>query len=108
MLLEQLKQKEDRKLQANQERNMENMQLKANRQRQIDMEAARNNQKRMEMQHLANEVKHQAEEERIRKARKDYFSINHMGKHNPITNPIEEHMDNPYILKSYQDRAYHH
>lgn len=25
-------------------------------------------------------------------------------KHNPITNPIEYHVDNPYLLKRMQDR----
>ncbi len=28
-----------------------------------------------------------------------------MGRHNPITNPIEYHIDNPYILKEIQNRS---
>lgn len=27
-----------------------------------------------------------------------------IGRHNPITNPIEYHIDNPYILKKIQER----
>jgi hypothetical protein len=27
-----------------------------------------------------------------------------VSKHNPITNPIEYHIDNPYFLKRMQDR----
>lgn len=29
-----------------------------------------------------------------------------MVNHNPITNPIEYHIDNPYILKKIQDRSF--
>lgn len=27
--------------------------------------------------------------------------MNMVGRHNPITNPIEYHIDNPYILQKY-------
>lgn len=30
------------------------------------------------------------------------FEYNKQGRHNPITNPIEFHIENPYILKQIQ------
>jgi hypothetical protein len=29
-----------------------------------------------------------------------------MGRHNPITNPIEYHIDNPYIMQKYSVKSY--
>jgi hypothetical protein len=50
-------------------------------------------------------VKHQAEDERIKRNHKSYFEINNIGRHNPITNPIEYHIDNPYILQKYTAKS---
>ena len=90
------------------ERTREIESLKENRQRQVEMEIERNYHKKMEQLSVGQQVKQQAEADRTTKHRKSYFNIGQVGRHNPITNPIEEHIDNPYILKSYQDRAYHH
>jgi hypothetical protein len=45
-------------------------------------------------------------QERERKQRRSkQFQFNNISLHNPITNPIEFHIDNPYILKKIQDRT---
>jgi hypothetical protein len=31
-----------------------------------------------------------------------------VSRHNPITNPIEYHIDNPYILRDIQNRRTHY
>lgn len=46
----------------------------------------------------------QIEEEQERKNRKSPFEYQNIARHNPITNPIEYHIDNPYILKEIQNR----
>jgi hypothetical protein len=46
--------------------------------------------------------------QRTKKGRKSYFNYQHVARHNPITNPIEYHIDNPYILSQYQANAYHY
>lgn len=33
------------------------------------------------------------------------FSYNNMTRHNPITNPIEYHIENPYILRQIQNKS---
>lgn len=43
--------------------------------------------------------------EHQKKARKSYFDYHNIARHNPITNPIEYHIDNPYILKKFQDKV---
>jgi phenylalanyl-tRNA synthetase beta subunit len=46
------------------------------------------------------------EEERERRQRRSkQFQFSNVSLHNPITNPIEFHIDNPYILKKIQDRT---
>lgn len=48
----------------------------------------------------------EVEQERERRHRKSkQFQYNNISLHNPITNPIEYHIDNPYILKKIQDRT---
>jgi hypothetical protein len=48
----------------------------------------------------------EVEQERERKQRRSkQFQFNNISLHNPITNPIEFHIDNPYILKKIQDRT---
>jgi len=37
----------------------------------------------------------------LRRHHKSYFELNKIGRHNPITNPIEYHIDNPYIMQKY-------
>lgn len=44
------------------------------------------------------------QEERIKRARRSIFNYNSIARHNPITNPIEYHIDNPYILKQIQNK----
>jgi hypothetical protein len=51
-----------------------------------------------------NAVLSQIKEEKIRRGERSLFSYNNIARHNPITNPIEYHIDNPYILKSMQRR----
>ena len=45
----------------------------------------------------------QIEGEKVRKKKLSLFEYNNQTRHNPITNPIEYHIDNPYILKKLQD-----
>lgn len=44
----------------------------------------------------------------MRKANRNTFEYNHQARHNPITNPISYHIDNPYILKQIQDNKLLH
>lgn len=48
-------------------------------------------------------VKQQMQEERVRRGKKALFNYNSLTRHNPVTNPIEYHIDNPYILKQMQN-----
>ncbi len=47
----------------------------------------------------------QIEKEKERRQRKSDFKFQNVARHNPITNPIEYHIDNPYILKDIQKRS---
>lgn len=47
----------------------------------------------------------QIEQERERRQVKSDFRYQNVARHNPITNPIEYHIDNPYILKDIQRRS---
>ena len=67
---------------------------------------ARENEKNRNKEHCEI-VKQQMQEERIRRGRKLLFNYNNMSRHNPITNPIEYHIDNPYILKQMQNNLRH-
>lgn len=50
---------------------------------------------------------HEVQVERERRQRKSkQFQYNNFTLHNPITNPIEYHIDNPYILKKIQDKTF--
>jgi hypothetical protein len=51
-----------------------------------------------------NMILSQMSEERIRRGKRSLFNYNSGARHNPITNPIEYHIDNPYILKQIQNR----
>jgi len=42
------------------------------------------------------------EDERARRERRSLFKLEGQSRHNPITNPIEYHIDNPYILQKIQ------
>jgi hypothetical protein len=44
------------------------------------------------------------EDERERKHHKSICQMNNKLRHNPITNPIEYHIENPYILCKIQDK----
>jgi hypothetical protein len=50
---------------------------------------------------MGEEIRQQAEDQRLRRNHKSYFQMSRVGRHNPITNPIEYHIDNPYILQKY-------
>lgn len=47
-------------------------------------------------------IMNQMHEERVKRGRRSIFNYNNVSRHNPITNPIEYHIDNPYILKQIQ------
>ena len=61
----------------------------------------------MEKKNMQNTIQMQeVEQERERRQRRSkQFQFNNVSLHNPITNPIEYHIDNPYILKKIQDRT---
>lgn len=82
----------------------ENWEVRENRKRQMELELMEKEQGRMAQHKLASEIKGQMEYERIRRNHKSILQLGQMGRHNPITNPIEYHIDNPYILKNIQDR----
>ena len=46
--------------------------------------------------------------EKKRKGRKSFFNYDNLIRHNPITNPIERRVDNPYILRQMQNRSQPH
>lgn len=48
-------------------------------------------------------LKEQMNEKLVERGRKSLFNYNTMSRHNPITNPIEYHIENPYILKQMQN-----
>lgn len=58
----------------------------------------------MGQQALRGDIVRQIDQERERKQRKSNFQFNNVARHNPITNPIEYHIDNPYILKEMQSK----
>ena len=47
----------------------------------------------------------QMEEEKVRRGRRSLFNYDNHTRHNPITNPIERRIDNPYILKQMQNQS---
>ena len=53
---------------------------------------------------LRQDLMRQMEEERERKHHKSYANASIIARHNPITNPIEVRIDNPYILSSIQNK----
>ena len=55
----------------------------------------------MELRH---DIQQQMEYERIKRHRKSNANMGGIGRHNPITNPIEYHIDNPYILNQIQHK----
>ena len=61
-------------------------------------------QKSQQMQNYREAMVQQIQEERIRRGRRSLFNYNNVQRHNPITNPIEYHIDNPYILKQIQNQ----
>lgn len=44
-------------------------------------------------------------DERVRRGKRSIFNYNNVARHNPITNPIEYHIDNPYILRQIQNKG---
>ena len=44
------------------------------------------------------------EHEKVKRDRKSIVNMGTRLRHNPITNPIEYHIDNPYILCKMQDQ----
>lgn len=59
---------------------------------------------KVDQQVFRQDIVSQIEEERSRRQRKSKFEYQNIARHNPITNPIEYHIDNPYILKEIQNR----
>ena len=59
---------------------------------------------KMVQQDLRSDIMHQMEAERRKKHHKSIANIGGCLRHNPITNPIEYHIDNPYILCKMQDK----
>jgi hypothetical protein len=49
--------------------------------------------------HLGEEIKQQIEDGKMRKQHQSVHQSYSISRHNPITNPIEYHIDNPYILQ---------
>ena len=62
----------------------------------------------MDKKNMQNTIQMQdVEQERERRQRRSKkFLFDKVSLHNPITNPIEYHIDNPYILKKIQDRTF--
>lgn len=90
---------------SKQKENQEADILRANRARQLDLENKRLAERKQEQLCLGAEIQQQMQQEHMKKARKSYFELNNIARHNPITNPIEYHIDNPYILKKFQDKV---
>lgn len=82
----------------------ENWQVRENRRRQVEEELLEKERSRVAQVSLASEIKGQMERERVRRNHKSILQLGQLARHNPITNPIEYHIDNPYILKNIQDR----
>jgi len=49
---------------------------------------------------LLNQIEH----ERVKRHHKSIINMNNKARHNPITNPIEYHIENPYILCAMQKK----
>ena len=66
-----------------------------------------NRQERFKKQHEYNDELGLLVHEKVaREALDRKVTENVMGKHNPITNPIQFHIDNPYFLKRMQERKH--
>lgn len=52
---------------------------------------------------LGEDIKRQMEDERARKQHKSLYQMNIISRHNPITNPIEYHIENPYFLQKMRN-----
>jgi hypothetical protein len=50
-------------------------------------------------------IAEQIETEHVKRKHKSIFNFNPIGRHNPIVNPIEYHIDNPYILTKFQNHV---
>ena len=98
MLQEQLRMKEVQKFMRQEEKMKENYQVMDNRRKQEEVESMLKERSREAQMGLRQDILNQMEQEREKRHRK---SINNPGlkvRHNPITNPISYHIDNPYIL----------
>jgi len=85
-------------------RNEENQAFRDLKYRQWLQEQEQLKRDKMEQQNFRKVIVKQIEEEHERKNIKSPFEYQNIARHNPITNPIEYHIDNPYILKEIQNR----
>ena len=104
MLRQQLNQKEMQKVIKNEELAKESSQVQQNRQRQMEAEYMMREKNKMVQQDLRQDIMHQMEKERSKRHHKSIINLGGVMRHNPITNPIEYHIDNPYILCKIQDK----
>lgn len=63
-------------------------------------------QNKIAQQGLRHDIINQMEHERVKRHHKSICNLGGKMKHNPITNPIEYHIDNPYILCKIQDKEH--
>lgn len=59
----------------------------------------------MGQQAFRQDIVNQIAQEKEKRQRKSIFEYKNIARHNPITNPIEYHIDNPYILKEIQTKG---
>lgn len=52
---------------------------------------------------LGEDIKRQMQDERAKRHHKSTQQLNLISRHNPITNPIEYHIENPYILQKMRN-----
>lgn len=95
----------EQKTLSKQKENYENDIIHQNQARMVEVERARQQQRKQEQLNLGLEIQQQIQGEAAKRAQERMRKeVQQLGRHNPITNPIEYHIDNPYILKKYQDR----
>ncbi len=96
---QQLLQKERQKVWASQQTALEAHHLKENtlRLQQEDTHARLKDQQARS--HWAEDIRRQMEGDRARRQQKSGGQLSLVARHNPITNPIEYHIDNPYLLQ---------
>ena len=82
------------------------LEVRNNQEKMAAMEQARQNRLKEWQVQERQQLQANIEEERAKKQRKSLFKLGQMARHNPITNPIEYHIDNPYILNKMKRHVY--